>query len=88
MYKNIDKLVFTLSILLISMNSYAKETVTVEWAPFVKAPGVSDAQLIKAAETVNSKFLENQKGFIKRELVKKLKPNMPILFIGKRRLMQ
>lgn len=59
-----------LTIFLTSINSYAEDA-TVEWAPFVKAAGVSDQQLIKAADLVNLKFLVHQEGFIKRELVKK-----------------
>ena len=43
----------------------------IEWAPFVKAPGVTDEQLIVAANVVNSDFLIKQNGFVKRELIKK-----------------
>ena len=43
----------------------------IEWAPFVKATNVTDEQLVAAANTVNSNFLASQKGFIKRELIKK-----------------
>ena len=52
------------------MTVIAGET-TVEWAPFVKAEGVTDQQLVAAATVVNSDFLILQKGFIKRDLVKK-----------------
>lgn len=51
--------------------SLAENSVTVEWAPFVKNAEVTDQQLIAAADRVNSAFLINQPGFIKRELIKK-----------------
>lgn len=54
----------------ITMNVDAGE-VAIEWAPFVKAGSVTDEQLVAAANTVNSNFLVKQKGFIKRELIKK-----------------
>jgi hypothetical protein len=54
----------------INMNVIAGE-VAVEWAPFIKASDVSDEQLIAKANVVNSDFLIKQKGFIKRELIKK-----------------
>jgi len=53
-----------------NMNVMAGE-VAVEWAPFIKASDVSDEQLIAKANVVNSDFLIKQKGFIKRELIKK-----------------
>ena len=61
-------LLLTLSCLAISVN--AEET-AIEWAPFIKAKGVSDKSLVLAADSVNSAFLSKQKGFIKRELIKK-----------------
>ncbi len=45
--------------------------ISVEWAPFIKAVGVTDAKLIEAADKVNTDFLSQQPGFINRELVKK-----------------
>ena len=51
--------------------SNAKDLIAVEWAPFVKANGVTDQQLIVAADRVNLEFLTKQSGFIKRELIKK-----------------
>ena len=54
-----------------SLSSYAEQVPAVEWAPFVKAAGITDQQLIAAADKVNSGFLVNQTGFIKRELIKK-----------------
>lgn len=51
----------------------AQDSVVVEWAPYIKAENVTDAELIKKAEKVNTEFLSLQKGFIKRKLVKKSK---------------
>lgn len=59
-----------LTFLSINMNVTAGET-AIEWAPFIKAPSVTDEQLIAKANDVNSNFLIKQKGFIKRELIKK-----------------
>ena len=51
--------------------SNAKDLIAVEWAPFVKAKGVTEQQLLVAADKVNVDFLSKQPGFIKRELIKK-----------------
>ena len=51
--------------------SNAKNIIAVEWAPFIKVKGISDEQLIVAADRVNLEFLIKQPGFIKRELIKK-----------------
>jgi len=51
--------------------SNAAESIAVEWAPFIINEGISDQQLIAAADQVNSLFLAKQAGFIKRELIKK-----------------
>jgi hypothetical protein len=51
--------------------SNAKDVIAVEWAPFVKSKGITDQQLIAAADRVNIDFLIKQPGFIKRELIKK-----------------
>ncbi len=59
-----------LSLVGITMNVNAGET-AIEWAPFIKAVSVTDEQLVAAANIVNSDFLIKQKGFIKRELIKK-----------------
>ncbi|MEH6443226.1 MAG: hypothetical protein V7784_04940 [Oceanospirillaceae bacterium] len=59
-----------LSLISVSLNATAGET-AIEWAPFIKAPGVTDEQLIEQAHAVNNTFLIKQKGFIKRELIKK-----------------
>jgi len=52
-------------------SSLFAEQQTVEWAPFVKLSNINDKQLVLAANQVNSEFLIKQKGFIKRELIKK-----------------
>lgn len=54
-----------------SVVSNAEGVVSVEWAPFIKNEGVTDKQLVDAADIVNSVFLVKQLGFIKRELIKK-----------------
>ena len=51
--------------------SNAESIVAVEWAPFIKNEGITDQQLIEAADHVNVVFLVKQQGFIKRELIKK-----------------
>jgi len=51
--------------------SNAKNLISVEWAPFVKAVDVTEQQLLVAADKVNVDFLSKQPGFIKRELIKK-----------------
>ncbi|MDX1343649.1 MAG: hypothetical protein R3309_13565 [Reinekea sp.] len=43
----------------------------VEWAPFTLAEGVTEQQLLEAAETIESRFLALQPGYIRRELLKK-----------------
>lgn len=47
------------------------EAPVIEWAPFVKGAGVSDEQLLAAADLLSAEFLAGQRGFIKRELIKK-----------------
>ncbi len=65
------KILMGILMLVSSMVSNAKDLIAVEWAPFVKINGVSDQQLIAAADHVNLEFLTKQPGFIKRELIKK-----------------
>jgi hypothetical protein len=69
--KSTSKILAGVFILAISAVSNAKGSVAVEWAPFIKKHGISDQQLIMAAERLNSEFLTKQAGFIKRELIKK-----------------
>ena len=59
-----------LALISVSINVFAGET-AIEWAPFIKTAGVTDEQLVSKANTVNRDFLIKQKGFIKRELIKK-----------------
>ena len=65
------KILMGVLILACSAVSSAKDLVAVEWAPFVKATGVTEQQLVSAADRVNFEFLTKQPGFIKRELIKK-----------------
>lgn len=44
--------------------------VVVELAPFSVAEGVTDERLIAASEDLQAEFLSNQKGFIRRELLR------------------
>ena len=55
----------------VSVSSIAQNTIAVEWAPYIKLSNISDTELVEAAEKVNADFLALQKGFLKRELVKK-----------------
>jgi len=71
MYKILSPFLVGAALLISSINVSAKDSVAVEWAPFIKASGVSDKELIEAASLVNKYFLTSQEGFIKRELVKK-----------------
>jgi hypothetical protein len=69
---NITKLIISGVIMsVVSVSSIAQNSIAVEWAPYIKLLNVSDEELIEAAEKVNSDFLSLQKGFLKRELVKK-----------------
>ena len=47
----------------------ADTNVIVEMAPFNINQGVSEAELLKASEILQTEFLGKQKGFIKRELL-------------------
>ena len=49
--------------------SMSKSKVTVEWAPFTVAAGVTDAELLQAAAAVQADFLARQDGFLRRELL-------------------
>jgi hypothetical protein len=55
----------------VSVGTVAQDSVVVEWAPYIKSSSVADVELIKIADKVNVEFLSLQKGFKKRELVKK-----------------
>lgn len=71
MKKNTMKILTGILILLSSIFLNAQDLTSVEWAPFIKVKGISDKQLINAANKVNERFLSKQKGYIKRELIKK-----------------
>jgi len=71
MHKYLSPLILGIILLISAIHANAEDLIAVEWAPFVKASGVSDQELIKAADLVNKHFLSKQKGFMKRELVKK-----------------
>ena len=43
---------------------------TVEWAPFKVADHVSDSELFEAANALESNFLKQQAGYVRRELLK------------------
>lgn len=69
---NIAKLIITGVIMsVVSVSSIAQNSVAVEWAPYIKLLNVSEEKLIESAEKVNVDFLSLQKGFLRRELVKK-----------------
>ncbi|HSL45214.1 MAG TPA: hypothetical protein VK897_17405 [Anaerolineales bacterium] len=42
----------------------------IEFAPFKLAEGVDEAKLLAASDALQAEFLSQQKGFIKRDLVK------------------
>ncbi len=54
------------------MSKTNKQTdeLTIEWASFTVAQNVSDEKFIKAAEVLETDFLNNQNGYIRRELLK------------------
>ncbi len=69
---NIVKLIVSSVIMsTLSLSLSAQDSVIVEWAPYSKWSIVTDTELINAANILNLAFLSLQKGFIKRELVKK-----------------
>ncbi|QDU10001.1 hypothetical protein [Gimesia aquarii] len=47
------------------------EKVIVEWAPFTLAEGISEPALLKASEALQEGFLRKQKGFLRRDLLKR-----------------
>lgn len=49
---------------------YTEENLTVEWAPFNIAQQVTEVALLKAADRVEKEFLQKQKGFVRRELLR------------------
>lgn len=47
-----------------------KNNQVIEWAPFRLKDGVTDAELLAASDAMQAAFLQGQKGFIKRNLVR------------------
>lgn len=43
--------------------------ITVEWAPFTLAEGVSETDLLETSDAFQSEFLAGQDGFVRRELL-------------------
>ena len=43
---------------------------TIEWAPFRMRAGVTEAELLEAASAIQGEFLEQQDGFVRRELLR------------------
>lgn len=50
------------------MDTQTKQT-TIEWAPFETVQGVGTEQLIAAADRIESGFLNQQPGYMRRELL-------------------
>lgn len=46
------------------------DRVVVEWAPFQLIPGTDEHKLLQASEALQQDFLNQQKGFLRRELLK------------------
>ncbi|PWL38548.1 hypothetical protein DKG77_09810 [Flagellimonas aquimarina] len=46
-----------------------------EWAPFTIKKGITEDDLMKASEALQKDFLQNQKGFVKRDLLEKFDRN-------------
>lgn len=46
------------------------DATVVEWAPFRLAPGAEEAALLEASEAVQREFLEKQRGYLRRELLR------------------
>lgn len=42
----------------------------IEWAPFTLAAGATEADLLQAAERLQTEFLSRQPGFLRRELLR------------------
>ena len=50
--------------------SVQDKDVIIEWAPYIVKQGISEEELLHASSAIQSHFLEKQKGYIKRELLK------------------
>lgn len=44
---------------------------SLEWAPFTLKQGATEEHLLKASTVLQQDFLQHQKGFVRRELLKK-----------------
>jgi hypothetical protein len=42
----------------------------IEWAPFTLVEGIDEAKLLQASQALQADFLSQQKGFLRRELLK------------------
>src|SRR5262245_64462075 len=47
-----------------------RTTYTIEWAPYRLAKGVDETRLLAASEVLQREFVSQQRGFIRRELLK------------------
>jgi hypothetical protein len=47
-----------------------RTTYTIEWAPFTLAEGVNETTLLAASDVLQREFVSQQRGFIRRELLK------------------
>lgn len=45
-------------------------SMTIEWAPFTLAAGVTEQELLDASQALQDDFLARQPGFVRRELLK------------------
>lgn len=68
------KLIF---LTLLLMNAFApshvlanSDAVVVEWAPFILKDGVNEQAFLLSSEKLQSQFLEKQRGYLKRELLR------------------
>ena len=50
--------------------STVPDTVVIEWAPFRLADGVSESELLRASDALQTGFLANQPGFLRRDLLR------------------
>lgn len=69
------KIVFIMALFtatLFTTSTFAKASeVSVEWAPFSIGENVTDKEIMASAELLQKEFIGKQKGFIKRELLKR-----------------
>lgn len=47
-----------------------QNSTTVEWAPFSLAAGVTEATLLEASRAIQRDFLDEQDGFVRRDLLR------------------